>query len=78
MQFSQTSDAMTQNGLSSDQVVVALDGYQVQSMAQYSMVRAMSDSPSMTFVVWDGHAYREIKANQPGRRFGVDMVDYPH
>ncbi len=74
--FAQTTEAMQRAGLSSEQVVVALDGYAVQNQAQYVSVRALSISPTMKFIVWDGQAYREITVNQPGRRFGVDMRDY--
>jgi tetratricopeptide (TPR) repeat protein len=74
--FAQTNDAMRAFGLSSDQVVIALDGYAVQTEAQYVFVRALSDSPAMHFIVWDGHAYREIDGNRPGRRFGVDLKEY--
>ena len=48
----------------------------VQNQAQYTFVRALSDSPTMDLIVWDGQAYREITANQPGRLFGVEMQDY--
>ncbi len=78
MRFYKTSATMAANGLSSDQVVVALDGYQTENVAQYEAVRSFSDSPGMAFIVWDGHAYREVKAHQPGRRFGVDIVNYTH
>ncbi len=75
-QFVETNDAMSAAGLSSDQVIVALDGYGVGSEAQYMFIRSLSDSPVLHFIVWDGKAYREITANRPGRRFGVDMHDY--
>jgi tetratricopeptide (TPR) repeat protein len=76
MQFGETSGAMQAAGLSSDQVIVALDGYAVGGTAQFTFVRALTDSPAMDFIVWDGQAYREIKANRPGRRFGVSTQDY--
>ena len=78
IQFQATNAAMQVFGLSSDQVVVALDGYAVQSAAQYTFVRNMSASPEMHFIVWDGGAYKEIEANRPGRLFGVELQDYHH
>ncbi len=78
IRFSTTNSAMRANGLSSDQVIVALDGYQVENTAQYTRVRWFSKSPDMTFIVWDANAYREVKAHQPGRLFGVDILDYSH
>jgi hypothetical protein len=76
MAFVETNDAMRQNGISSDQVVVALDGYGINNRAQYNFVRALSSSPDMDFIVWDGQAYREITVYQPERRFEVEMRDY--
>jgi hypothetical protein len=76
IKFSATTDEMKAAGLSSDQVVVALDGYGAENEAQYTFVRGLSDAPEMHFIVWDGHGYRELTANQPGRRFGVDIIEY--
>ena len=76
MQFSATSPGMTQNGLTSDDIVVALDGYEVDTVAEYALIRAFTDLPAMDLIIWDGQAYREIKATQAGRRFGVGMLDY--
>jgi tetratricopeptide (TPR) repeat protein len=76
MKFAETTDAMHRAGLSAEQVVVALDGYDVQNQQQYTFVRTLSDSPTMKFIVWDGQAYREITARQAGRRFNVGMQDY--
>jgi tetratricopeptide (TPR) repeat protein len=74
--FTETNEALVAAGLSSDQIIVALDGYAVGSEAQYMFVRGISSSPLMDFIVWDGQGYRQIQANQPGRHFGVDMQDY--
>jgi tetratricopeptide (TPR) repeat protein len=76
MIFTSTSDSMRANGIAAGQVIVALDGYEVQSQAQYTFVRSLSDSPEMEIILWDGQIYREIKANRPGRLFGVGMQDY--
>lgn len=76
MNFAQTNRSLSQNGLSADQVVVALDGYEVQNQNQYSFIRGLSNSPAMQFIVWDGHAYRTVNANQADRHFGVDLQDY--
>ena len=76
MNFASANDAMIKNGISADQVIVALDGYLVESEAQYTFVRGFSQSPVMHFIVWDGNEYREVTANQPGRLFGVEMQDY--
>ncbi len=71
-----SSEAMTKAGLTSDLIIVALDGIEVKNGIQYQLVRGLSDSPEMKIIVWDGKAYREITANQPGRLFGTGLVDY--
>jgi tetratricopeptide (TPR) repeat protein len=76
MRFQATNAAMRSNGVSSDQVIVALDGYKVESVAQYTMTRGFSDSPNMQLIVWDGKTYQTLRVNQPGRLFGVGMQDY--
>jgi hypothetical protein len=30
----------------------------------------------MTFIVWQGDAYLEVKASPPNHRFGVEMSSY--
>ncbi len=73
----QTSTALMQAaGLTTDQVVVALDGNSVGNILQYDAVRGLSTDQAMTFIVWDGQAYKEIHASPPGRRFGVQMQNY--
>jgi len=76
MRFQATNAAMKSNGVSSDQVIVALDGYKVENVAQYTMARGFSDSPNMQLIVWDGKTYQILSVNQPGRLFGVGMQDY--
>jgi hypothetical protein len=76
MKFTETTDAMTADGFTPGTVVVALDGYQVGSDAQYTSIRSLSNSPEMHFIVWDGQGYKELVANLPGRRFGVGTQTY--
>ena len=76
VRFLVTNDALRRNGLSDQSIIVGLDGYAIENIKEYYFVRAFSDSPVMLFIVWDGQAYREITANQPGRHFGGDMKDY--
>jgi tetratricopeptide (TPR) repeat protein len=76
IRFVETTDAMKAVGLSSDLVVIALDGYGVETEQQYAFVRSLSDSPVLHFIVWDGKSYRELDANCPGRRFGVHLQPY--
>ncbi len=71
-----SSSRMVPFGLSRDMVVVALNGIQTDTLAQYMLVRELSADPQMSLIVWDGTGYRLSEGSLPGRRFGVEMVDY--
>lgn len=74
--FRGSTPQMVPFGLGKGMVVVALNGYRTDNFAQYQIIRALSSDPEMSLIVWDGKAYRVCEGNLPGRRFGVDMVDY--
>lgn len=74
--FSKITKDLEKIGISPRDIIVGLDGYRVEKRDQYFAVRGMSDSADMVFLIWDGQGYSEIKAHQPGRRFGVDVLDY--
>jgi hypothetical protein len=76
VQFDQTTDEMMDNHLSSDDVIVACDGIQVENAQQYTSVRDATDSSAMTLIVWDGKRYHELYVHQPHRKFGVQMHTY--
>jgi len=76
VQFDQTTDDMTQNQLSSDQIIVACDGIEVDNVQQYTNVRDATDSSAMTLIVWDGKGYHEIYVHQTNRKFGVEIHNY--
>ena len=76
VQFDQTTDDMTENRLSSEQVVVACDGIEVDNAQQYTIMRDATDSSAMTLIIWDGKGYHEIHVHQPNRKFGVPMHTY--
>jgi tetratricopeptide (TPR) repeat protein len=60
-------------GLKIGDIFVAVDGFRIHSLPQYSFVRAMSTDPRIGFFVWNGTAYFEIKATLPTRRYGADI-----
>jgi hypothetical protein len=76
IQFAETNKTLALAGLSSKQVVVALDGYRVQNVEQYTTVRSFSKASKMVFIIWNGHVSQEVTAYQPGRRFGVNILSY--
>jgi tetratricopeptide (TPR) repeat protein len=74
--FSNSSTALSQNGLRAGQVVVAVDGIRVENFAQYQAVREVTNEDRMKLIVWNGQEYREIQTEAYNRRFGVEMADY--
>lgn len=74
--FTGTNEKLRKIGIDPSDVVVGLDGIRVENREQYFAVRTLSDSPDMLFLVWDGQRYAEMKAQQPGRRFNLDLRSY--
>lgn len=67
---------LTDFGLSTDMVIVALDGFRTDTMKAYLSVREFSLEPELTVIAWDGNGYRTFSGKAKGRRFGVDLGDY--
>jgi len=63
-------------GLRAGDVIVATYGIRVHSFAQYGHARDSSDQAELALIVWQGGAYREIRAHPPDHRFGVDFGTY--
>ena len=74
--FKEQSDLMTAVGLKEGDVIVAVYGTRVHNTAQYEYGRGMRGASEMDLIVWQGDAYREIKASPPNHLFGVDIGDY--
>jgi hypothetical protein len=64
-------------GVSPQDVIVAVQGFRIANRAQYLFARQLKPGLEFSLILWDGHAYREIKAIAPERRFQVDLADYP-
>lgn len=71
-----TSRALESFGLRRNMVIVALNGYQTDTVAQYDVIRALSDDPAMSLIAWDGNTYLLSEGSLPNRRFNVDITDY--
>lgn len=67
---------MDRVGLQANDVVVALDGYRVESGTQYTFVKNLSQDPKMDFIIWRDSSYREINATVPYRR--LDMLAWSY
>ena len=63
-------------GLKLGDVIVATCGIRVQNFEQYDYARDSSDKPELILIVWQGGAYREIRASPPNHRFSADFGTY--
>ncbi len=71
------SRKLSENGLASGDIIVAVDGYQVDNLDQFYIVRDKVDDPQVSFIVWHKNRYLHIDAKLKNRRFGVDIETYP-
>jgi hypothetical protein len=76
--FRGTNEKTALYNLESTDVIVALDGYQVEGELQYNLVweHTSGGGPELTLIVWDGTTFTERKGSPPGRRFGLYLADY--
>jgi len=56
---------------------VALDGKRTEIFQQYAYIRALTNSPHMEFIVFQGGKYQTVTAEIPERRFGLDFHTWP-
>jgi tetratricopeptide (TPR) repeat protein len=71
-----SSDLLAEARLQPGDVIVALDGYRVDSDVQYGFARAMTMNCNMDFIIWRNGKYLEIKAFVPDRRMFIETGDY--
>jgi hypothetical protein len=60
-------------GLAVGDEVVALNGYRVETLWQYVIVRSITDRTNLHLIVRRGGEYREVPAVQNGFRMGLDL-----
>jgi hypothetical protein len=75
--FTSINPLLTNSGLETGDVIVALNSIKVENLSQYYYVRAQTSGNDMDLIVWHDHEYREIDVSPPDHRFGVGMSDYP-
>jgi hypothetical protein len=63
-------------GFRKGDIILALDGYAVEDVKQYTFVRALSFAPGMAFVVWRDQGCVPLTATIPSRKMGVTIKDY--
>lgn len=75
--FMEENSTTRRTGLGRGTVIVALDGYQVDDLTQYYVVREMDASnPRMNLIVWDKTQYKAVTVSIPNRRFGLDLKSF--
>jgi len=77
MKFGGRSARLEEAGIKPGAIVVAVEGYLVENQRQYLTVRSLSLEDPMSLVVFQDGKYQTLATDVPGRRFGVDLVDYP-
>ena len=73
--FTTNSPLLEQASLQVGDVVVALDGYRVESEDQYIYIVALSKGP-MDLIIWRNDRYLEVHASPPDRKFQIDLQTY--
>ena len=76
VEITSTSYELNRHSIREGEVIVALDGIQVENQQQYFAVRGMKPDAPLQLILWNGSEYREIEASVPDRRFGCDLGDY--
>ncbi len=71
------NDLSRQAGLKAGAIVVSIDGKRIHNMEQYKYVRALSDSPELTLLVYQDERYQAIHAHLPDRKFNLDFFTWP-
>ena len=74
--FTSDTPSMKQAGIRSSDLIVAVQGYRVESEDQYVFARGLKPGFNFSLILWDGRKYREIEAFAPNRRFGVGIAEH--
>lgn len=64
-----------QVGITKGTIIVALNGQQIETQAQYFYIRSLLSTPDLNLIIWNGSAYSEVSAAPPKRTFGIDFED---
>lgn len=76
VQVTKDSPLSRRHGIQSGDLIVALDGWRVESLQQYQAVRAFSTGDRLHMVLWRG-ARIDVDAEVPNRMFNIDLRSYP-
>lgn len=73
-----SSKKLNSYNLSRGDIIVALDGYLIETLEQYNAVRSFKDDEKIEFIIWlhGEKSYRHVKAKLADRKFGVCIETY--
>ena len=63
-------------GIARDAILVALDGFNVENLEQYSLIRAFEWADGMRLMVYQGGKYTTITSDFHNRSLGVNLITY--
>ena len=71
-----SNDLLTRAGIKASDIVVAIDGKQVENFRQYRFILDRTLSDELDLIVYSGGTYHAVHATTPGRRFGIALKNY--
>jgi hypothetical protein len=71
--FGRRPEAM---GLRQTDIVVGVDEWRIRNNRQYSVASRLTHDDQMTFTVWRGGRYQQVRARVPERWLGIALKDY--
>jgi hypothetical protein len=63
-------------GLEARDIIVGVDGWRVRTYRQYEVIADLRHEDAMTFTVWRGGRYRQVRATVPERLLGIGLDNY--
>lgn len=74
--FATFGERAARAGLEAGDIIVGVDGWRVRNHQQYGVIADLRHEDAMTFTVWRGGRYQQVRATVPERLLGVGMDDY--
>lgn len=70
------SPLLKEAGFRQNDVIVAIDGHQVNSRDQYVFLSAIPHDSKVGIIVWRNQKYMEMQTSLPGQKFYGNLADY--
>jgi tetratricopeptide (TPR) repeat protein len=71
-----SNELLTRAGIKASDIVVAIDGTQVENFRQYRFILDLTLSDELDLIIYSGGKYQAVHATTPGRRFGIALQNY--